>query len=288
MTSAPGTLYVVATPIGNLEDLTFRALRILREVDLIAAEDTRRTSKLLARYEIRKPLISVREHNELREADRLIARLTAGENVALVSDAGTPGIADPGARLVRAVRTRGLQVVPIPGPSAVAAAMSVAGLVADEFVFMGFPPPTGSVRTRWFDRLATEARPIVFFEAPHRIRRTLADLTARIGAREIQIFRELTKINESLVILPNGAGYGSDARGEFTLVIGPADESSDRNKLSYSEISNLFYRLTNSGSFNDDDAMRVLACYFKQDARVIAKAIKKARISVKQQNRPPA
>ena len=136
MTSAPGTLYVVATPIGNLEDLTFRALRVLREVDLIAAEDTRRTSKLLARYEIRKPLISVREHNELREADRLMARLTAGENVALVSDAGTPGIADPGARLVRAVRTRGLKVVPIPGPSAVAAAMSVAGLVAD-----GLPSP---------------------------------------------------------------------------------------------------------------------------------------------------
>src|SRR4249919_900590 len=122
-----GTLFVVATPIGNLEDLTFRALRTLREVDLVAAEDTRRTSKLLAHYEIRKPLVSLREHNETRETPRLLDRIEKGEQVALVSDAGTPGIADPGAGLVRAAHERGLKVVPIPGPSAVAAVMSVSG-----------------------------------------------------------------------------------------------------------------------------------------------------------------
>src|SRR5580765_3703242 len=135
-----GTLFVVATPIGNLEDLTFRALRTLKEVDLIAAEDTRRTAKLLAHYEIRKPLVSLREHNEARQSPRLLDRIAAGERIALVSDAGTPGIADPGARLVRAAHERRLQVVPIPGPSALVTAMSVSGYEADQFVFAGFPP----------------------------------------------------------------------------------------------------------------------------------------------------
>src|SRR4249920_1407926 len=136
----PGTLFVVATPIGNLEDITLRALRTLREVDLIAAEDTRRTSKLLARYDIRKPLVSLHEHNEHRERVRLVGRLQAGEQVALVSHAGTPGISDPGAPLVRAAREAGIRVVPIPGPSAVAAALSVSGIDLAEFAFMGFPP----------------------------------------------------------------------------------------------------------------------------------------------------
>src|SRR5262252_10069973 len=138
MTSTPGTLYVVATPIGNLEDLTFRALRVLREVDLIAAEDTRRSIKLLNHYEIRKPLVSLHEHNETRESSRLVSKLLQGQTVALVSDAGTPAIADPGARLVHAARESGIRVVPIPGPSAITAALSVSGLECREFVFMGF------------------------------------------------------------------------------------------------------------------------------------------------------
>src|SRR5690349_17841426 len=132
----PGALFVVATPIGNLEDLTFRALRTLKEVDLIAAEDTRRTSKLLSHYEIRKPMVSLREHNEVRESPRLVARMAAGESVALVTDAGTPGISDPGARLVAATHAAGLKVTPIPGPSAVTAALSASGFSADSFVFM--------------------------------------------------------------------------------------------------------------------------------------------------------
>src|SRR5678815_494423 len=134
----PGTLFVVATPIGNLEDLSFRALRTLKEVDLIAAEDTRRTAKLLAHYAIRKPMVSLREHNEHRETPKLVARLAAGESIALVSDAGTPGISDPGQFLVQAAREAAIKVSPIPGPSAVMAALSATGLAADSFVFLGF------------------------------------------------------------------------------------------------------------------------------------------------------
>ena len=159
----PGTLFVVATPIGNLEDLTFRALRILKEVALIAAEDTRRTAKLLAHYEIRCPMVSLHEHNEFREAPGLVARLAGGISVALVSDAGTPGIADPGARLVSLARAAGVPVVPIPGASAVATALSATGLEGREFVFMGFVPPRGREREEWMERLVAEPRIVVLF-----------------------------------------------------------------------------------------------------------------------------
>ena len=201
-----GTLFVVATPIGNLEDLTFRALRTLREVDLIAAEDTRRTAKLLAHYEIRKPLVSLREHNETRETPRLIARLRAGENVALVSDAGTPTIADPGARLVRPSATRGLPVVPIPGATAIATLLSASGFSGDQFVFLGFPPSSGAARARWFHDLATETRVALFFEAPHRAKRTLEELLDYVK-RPIIVGRELTKVNEQLVEYTNISRY---------------------------------------------------------------------------------
>jgi 16S rRNA (cytidine1402-2'-O)-methyltransferase len=284
----PGTLFVVATPIGNLEDLTFRALRVLREVDLIAAEDTRRTAKLLARYEIRKPLISVHEHNEFREAGRLIARLVAGESAALVSDAGTPVIADPGARVVREAREAGLAVVPIPGPSAVATALSVSGIAADEFVFMGFPPSTGRARDRWLQRLAAGTRTTVFFEAPHRIQRTLEQLAGLLGGREMHVFRELTKINESYVRWPNSAPVKTVHKGEFTVVIAPVVVAEPMKHLDKDNIFTLFCRLTNDGCFSDDDATRIVAIEAGADARDVAKIIKKAKISVKQQNKPPA
>jgi len=213
-----GTLFVVGTPIGNLEDLTFRALRTLREVDLIAAEDTRRTAKLLARYEIRKPLVSLREHNETREAPRLLARLAQGQAVALVSDAGTPGISDPGARLVNAVRESGFPVVPIPGPSAVTAALSVSGTGADGFVFMGFPPSSGSSRDEWMSKLAQEDQTIVFFESPHRIDRTVREV---LEVKEpIFIHNELTKIHETFVICTKRQMPDRKlGRGEFTVVV---------------------------------------------------------------------
>jgi 16S rRNA (cytidine1402-2'-O)-methyltransferase len=221
----PGTLFVVATPIGNLEDLTFRAVRTLREVDLIAAEDTRRTAKLLAHCDIRKPMVSLREHNEHREAPRLVARLARGENIALVSDAGTPGIADPGARLVKAARQAGILAVPIPGPSAITAALSVAGIESSEFVFMGFPPPKGSERARWLERLKTEPRLVVAFEAPHRIARTISDIAIVSTKQPILLLREITKINYSLVEWSiREPGIEVKQLGEFVIVVPPRDQ----------------------------------------------------------------
>lgn len=225
-----GTLFVVATPIGNLEDLTFRALRTLREVDLIAAEDTRRTVKLLAHYEIRKSLASLHQHNEFREAPRLVARLQRGENIALVSDAGTPAVADPGTLLVQLARRAGLPVIPIPGPSAITAALSVAGLTSSEFCFLGFPPPKGAERRRWLLRLSREPYAVVAFEAPHRIRQTLHDIRDILVNRHIIILRELTKVNFELVEWDNGYDPGAVKElGELVVVIGerPKPEISD-------------------------------------------------------------
>jgi 16S rRNA (cytidine1402-2'-O)-methyltransferase len=189
----PGTLYMVATPIGNLEDLTFRAKRILGEVDVIAAEDTRRTSNLLAHYQIKKPMVSLREHNEAREAARLVEKILAGASVAVVTDAGTPGIADPGARIVNAARAAGITIVPIPGASAVSAAMSVSGSTVPEFSFLGFPPAKGQDRVRWFERLAAVDHPAVFFEAPHRIARTVSEAERILVKKQILVFRELAQ-----------------------------------------------------------------------------------------------
>jgi 16S rRNA (cytidine1402-2'-O)-methyltransferase len=223
----PGTLFVVATPIGNLEDLTFRARRVLAEVGLIAAEDTRRTAKLLAHYAIHTPLVSLHEHNEAREAPRLARRIADGLSVALVSDAGTPGLSDPGADLVRETRHLGAKVVPIPGPSAVTAALSVSGFDASEFVFLGFPPRSGQSRAKWLDGLSQEARVVVFFEAPHRIRRTIGEVRTVAANRPILCFRELSKIHEELVLWPIGPGDDNSRlpelrdQGEFTVVLGP-------------------------------------------------------------------
>lgn len=215
-----GTLFVVATPIGNLEDLTFRALRTLREVDLIAAEDTRRTAKLLAHYEIQKPMVSLHEHNEFREAPRLVARLRQGESIALVSDAGTPGIADPGARLVRAARDAAVPVMPIPGPSAVTAALSISGIDSPEFVFVGFAPAKSGARRRWLEDLSVEQRTIVFFETPHRIAASLADVIEILAGRQIDVSREISKVNFELVKQPSIMPI--KALGELVIVVHPA------------------------------------------------------------------
>src|SRR5256885_1108608 len=164
----PGTLFVVATPIGNLEDITARALRVLREADVIAAEDTRRTAHLLARYAITTPTISLHEHNEAAKTPSLVERLQRGEAIALVSDAGTPTVSDPGGRLIRAAIDAGVRVEPIPGPSAVLAALAASGLPTDTFTFLGFPPTRAKHRHAWFERLRTAGGTVVFFEAPHR------------------------------------------------------------------------------------------------------------------------
>lgn len=285
----PGTLFVVATPIGNLEDLTFRARRILGEVDLIAAEDTRRTSKLLAHYEIRKPLISLREHNETRESPRLVARLRAGDSIALVSDAGTPGIADPGARLVQAVREAGLAIVPIPGASAVTTIMSISGAEAPEFSFYGFPPPKGSERDAWFVRLAATDHPSVFFEAPHRIDRTLSDCKNYLVDQQIIVARELTKLNEQLVVSPNIERIEEvKPLGEFVIAVVPrVDESRRRiqTEVLQSEALKLFSTLSQAPGISEDLAIELTALKLDLTPTDAWKAIKKAKILVKQQNR---
>jgi 16S rRNA (cytidine1402-2'-O)-methyltransferase len=217
----PGTLFVVATPIGNLEDITARALRVLGEVSLIAAEDTRRTAHLLARYAITTPTTSLHEHNEEKKGAALVERLLRGESIALVSDAGTPTVSDPGHRFIAAAIEAGIRVEPIPGPSAALAALAASGLPTDTFLFLGFPPVKTKDRLEWFGVLRSAGRTVVFFEAPHRIRATLEQLLAAVGDCQVAIGRELTKAHEELVRGPISKVLGglAAARGEFTVVV---------------------------------------------------------------------
>jgi 16S rRNA (cytidine1402-2'-O)-methyltransferase len=195
----PGTLYLVATPIGNLEDITLRALRVLREADLIACEDTRQTGKLLAHFGIDKPMVSYHEHNETARTRELVGKLEAGANIALVSDAGTPLVSDPGYRLVTTAIGAGISVVPIPGASAVLGALSGAGLPTDAFRFCGFLPPKSGQRKKALEELRGEDCTLVFYEAPHRIVDTLSDIAAVYGERPVVVARELTKLHEEFL-----------------------------------------------------------------------------------------
>lgn len=196
---AIGTLYIVATPVGNLEDITLRALRVLKEVDLIAAEDTRHSLKLLNHYGITKPLMSYWSEREKIQAVRILEALRSGRSVALISDAGTPGISDPGAVLIRSAIGEGIPVVPIPGPSALIAALSASGLATDEFTFIGFLPPKDMQRRKKLDELKHEPRTLIFYEAPHRLVDTLSALYAVFGDRQAVVAKELTKMHETML-----------------------------------------------------------------------------------------
>jgi 16S rRNA (cytidine1402-2'-O)-methyltransferase len=247
-----GTLYVVATPIGNLEDLTFRAARILREVPLVAAEDTRRSGHLLRHLGSTAALLSLHAHNEDARTATVVTRLANGESVALVSDAGTPAISDPGARLVGAVAAAGFRVEPIPGPSAVVAALSASGIESSTFSFLGFPPARGNDRVRWFEALRERAKvgPVVAFEAPHRILKTLTDLDVLLNDR-ILVFRELTKLHESRYEGRPGdiAARLDPVAGEFTLVVPPAPPAeSDRERPSDDQVREMFGRITGTSA----------------------------------------
>jgi 16S rRNA (cytidine1402-2'-O)-methyltransferase len=268
----PGTLYVVATPIGNLEDVTLRALRVLREVTLIAAEDTRRTARLLQHYSISTPTTSLHEHNERRKSRVLIGRLIGGESIALVTDAGTPVVSDPGAALVAAAHAEGIRVEPIPGPSAPMAALSASGLSADQFLFVGFPPARSADRKKWFRLLAGEPRPLVLFEAPHRLNQTLADALEFLGDRQMALGRELTKVHEELVVRPISAFLQTDQvpRGEYTLVIAAPQLS--LNKPVEPGIDRLveeFYEMTNTGGLAPKAAVKELARRYALPTRAV-------------------
>ena len=226
MTQTPGVLYVVATPMGNLADISHRALDTLGRVDLIAAEDTRHTAVLLAHHGLRTPLTACHEHNEARLVPRLLERLAAGEDLALVSDAGTPLISDPGYPLVPAARAAGFRVVPIPGPNAAICALSAAGLPSDRFLFLGFPPRTAGKRREEFATLARETGTLVFYEAGNRVLETLADLALILGdERRAVVARELTKRFETFLagtladLPPRIAADADQQKGEFVLLV---------------------------------------------------------------------
>jgi 16S rRNA (cytidine1402-2'-O)-methyltransferase len=226
----PGTLFLVATPIGNLEDVSARALRVLREVDLVAAEDTRHTRRLLQHFGIEARVVSLHEHNERARATSLVERVRGGESVALVTDAGSPGIADPGFPVVRAAVAEGVRVESIPGPSAVIAALQVSGLPTDAFLFAGFLPPRGAARRRRLEELSRLRETVVVFESPHRIEACLADLEAVWAQRPIALVRELTKVHEQVLRgTPREVREALRAewrRGEMVLVLGGVTRAS--------------------------------------------------------------
>jgi 16S rRNA (cytidine1402-2'-O)-methyltransferase len=282
----PGILYVVATPIGNLEDITFRAVRVLREVAVIAAEDTRRTARLLQHYSISTPTTSLHEHNEKARVPRLIARLQAGESVALVSDAGTPLISDPGTVLVSSAHAAGIRVEPVPGASAALAAVSAAGLPASGVLFLGFPPSRANARKRWLEPLAKERRLLVLYEAPHRIRETLTDLREKLGERLVAIGRELTKAHEQLVVRPISAHIDSlsEPRGEYTIVVAPPDDgleaSSEPCQLPDTNLLlSEFGYLTKSNAGNRRAIVRMLAEKYHMAPRAMYRLLEEGRRS---------
>ena len=225
-------VYLVATPIGNLEDITLRALRTLRECDLIACEDTRHTRKLLNRYEVQKPLISCHEHNERERAQQIVERVLAGQAVAIVSDAGLPGISDPGYRVVQAAIAAGVRVIPIPGPSAVDTAIVASGLPTDSFLYAGFLPARSGQRIKTLEALAAEKATLVFYEAPHRLLRALQDALSVLGDRQAVVARELTKTHEefirgTLAEINADLAARESVKGEIVLLIAGLNQAAE-------------------------------------------------------------
>jgi 16S rRNA (cytidine1402-2'-O)-methyltransferase len=253
-------LHLVFTPIGNLEDITLRALRVLKEADVIAAEDTRHTGKLLARYDIRKPLLSLHEHNESARIQNILNKLSAGESVALVSDAGAPTISDPGYQLVHAAIEAGFQPVPIPGPSAFLAALTASGLPTDRFLFLGFPPRKARARAELLQSLRAEPGALIFYESPRRLPALLTDIARELGPdRPVVIARELTKLHEEF-----WRGRAEDAarafaeppRGEIVALVGgaSADAAPEITPATMEALAGLL-----AGGMSVSDAARLLA-----------------------------
>jgi 16S rRNA (cytidine1402-2'-O)-methyltransferase len=278
----PGTLFVVATPIGNLEDITARALRVLREATVIAAEDTRRTAHLLARYGIRTPTVSLHEHNEVRKTAGLIDRLASGDDVALVSDAGTPAISDPGRHLVQAARDAGVPIVPVPGPSAAMAALAVSGFATATFTFLGFPPTRSSDRNDWFDRLRSLSGTVVFFEAPHRIVSTLERVQREVGDKPIVVARELTKAHEELVVGPISHVLGQiKPQGEITVVlyIGQKTNTAHLEEMSDSALATEVGLMTESVGVSRRQAIQRIGLKYGMAPNDVYAAVERAKKS---------
>ena len=277
-----GTLFVVATPIGNLEDITFRALRVLREVDVIAAEDTRRTAKLLTHYGISTPAVSFHQHNTRSRLPHLIRRLERNDHVALVTDAGTPGVSDPGVELVDACLQKGIPVDPVPGPSASLAAATASGFPMDPLTIFGFVPTKSKDRKAWLEQIKVVRHTFTFFEAPHRIHQTLSELGNQLGERQIFVAREISKVHQQF-IRANAAsmvGQITESRGEFTVVVGPAKEGdADINMGSDLEIVAEFRRMPQIGAGSRRQVVAALARKHGRSAREVYAIIEKAKSS---------
>jgi len=276
-----GKLYLVSTPIGNLEDITLRALRILKEVDLIAAEDTRHTRKLLTHYDIHKPLVSYHEHNQREKEEFLLQEIKKGKSLALVTDAGTPGISDPGVNLVKRFLQESIPVIPIPGPSALIAALSISGLPTESFIFYGFLPPKDSARQRMFSSLKDRPETLVFFESPQRLKACLQDALKTFGDRQGVVAREITKIFEEVYrgklaeIIRQIEG--KEIKGEITLVIAgsPAAKEVDEAFL-----SQLIKEYLNNGELSLKEMVTLLSAELKVSKRELYKKI----LEVKKEN----
>lgn len=278
-----GTLYVVATPIGNLEDITLRALRILREVDVIAAEDTRRTARLLAHHAIATPTISFHEHNTRSRVPQLVSRLEAGQSIALVSDAGTPGVSDPGLELVQAAIDRGIPVDPIPGATAPLAALVASGFPVMPFTMYGFAPSRAKDLEAWLREVGETSHTFAFFETPHRVIKTLAAAASVLVNRQIMVARELTKTHQEFMRGTAGelAERLNAPRGEFTIVVGPSDKSHDATAIviSDAELVAEFWQTTENGATSRRQIVSDLARRSGRTARDVYAAIERSKKS---------
>ena len=274
-----GTLYIVATPIGNLEDVTFRAIKILKEVQLVAAEDTRRTKKLLQAYQITTPLTSLFEHNELKKSGALIEKILAGTDIAYVSDAGTPGISDPGYLLIQEALAHDIHIISIPGACAAIAALSIAGLPMDSFVFYGFLPVKPGKRQHVIESLAAEMKTMIFYESPNRLMATLRDMLAILGNRRVVVSRELTKIYEEITrgLLTEviDAWLDREIKGEITLVMAGKDKADV--PCSEGDIHELLLKYGDSTGLSERDLIQKISQELKAPRKMVYKAVMKSK-----------
>ena len=255
-----GKLYIVATPIGNLEDITLRALKVLKEVDLIAAEDTRNTLKLLNYYEINKPLMSYHRHNEDGKSDYLIKKINNGENIALVSDAGTPGISDPGEVVIKKAIEENIEIIPVPGACAAINALVCSGLNTSEFVFLGFLPLNKKLRKEKLNEIKDESKTIILYEAPHKLKNTLEDLKEILETRKVVLARELTKIHEEFIRgdIKEILKKSENLKGEIVIIIEGAEKTEKENMLNNLSLEEHYLYYENLG-FEKKDIIKKIA-----------------------------
>lgn len=274
----PGTLFVVATPIGNLEDVTLRALRVLQTADLIAAEDTRRTARLLAHHGISTPTLSFYEHNTRTRIPQLIERLRRGESIALVTDAGTPGVSDPGAELVQACVSNGISIDPIPGASAPLTAVMASGFPGVPLTILGFVPVRAKDRSVWLEELSKVQNTVTFFESPHRINRTMLEIGAVLGDRPIVVGRELTKAHQEFIrgTALELAGAFATPRGEYTVIVGPSNATQDAAQApSEHEVASEFCYSTEIVGMQRRAAINAIARKYRMPAKTVYQIVEK-------------